>query len=100
MKEKPEHEPCAMCNRRVPTSLEPSRSMLVFGPFKNMHYVMERRCAKCERKLAASITKMLSALILLAIPFAGCASRGEVRATADYTQAQGPRAAVELAAKW
>lgn len=53
-----------------------------------------------KKSLINKLERLKYLLILLAILPAGCASRGEVRARADYTETQGPRAAVELAAKW
>lgn len=53
---------CKMCgvselDKRL--SLEPSRSVLIFGPFPGMYVPMEHRCAKCEAKVVKDIEAML-----------------------------------------
>lgn len=55
-------QPCAVCNRKVPTSLEPSRGVLLFGPFPPMHVTYERRCVQCERKSMKEISRALAGL--------------------------------------
>lgn len=52
-------QPCAMCKQRVPTTLQPSRSVLLFGPFPNMLVTYEHRCERCEKKLCEQIEKIL-----------------------------------------
>lgn len=43
---------------------------------------------------------MLRLSLLLLTLLSGCASRGEVRATADYDEWRGTRAGVQVAAQW
>ena len=43
---------------------------------------------------------MIRWTILLLTLLSGCASRGEVRATADYDDYRGARAGVQVAAQW
>ncbi len=43
---------------------------------------------------------MIRWIIILLTLLSGCASRGEVRATADYDEWRGTRAGVQVAAQW
>lgn len=56
---------CKMCGASaldVELSLEPSRSVLLFGAFPRMHVPMEHRCAECEKKVCEGINKTLAAM--------------------------------------
>lgn len=58
----PKSEPvCAMCGKQHGEMLyEPSRKMLIMGPFRSrggLHVTMEYRCPPCERKLSKDLLK-------------------------------------------
>lgn len=50
---------CHMCGTKDNLNIVPSMSQLIFGSFPNMHVTYERRCQKCERKIAKQIRKVL-----------------------------------------
>jgi hypothetical protein len=57
-----DYDRCKMCGASaldVELSFEPTRSMLVFGPFPGMHVTMESRCTDCEKKVCKDINSML-----------------------------------------
>lgn len=53
---------CKMCGVSEldrPLSLEPTRSVLLFGPFPRMHVPTEYRCSGCEKKVCKWIDGLL-----------------------------------------
>ncbi len=57
---------CKMCNVSAldtDLSLEPTRSVLLFGVFPNMRVPMEYRCQKCEDKVYEGVRKSLDGLL-------------------------------------
>mgnify|MGYP006872371250 CR=1 FL=1 len=53
---------CGASALDVELSIEPTMSMLVFGPFPGMRVCTESRCEKCEKEVCKSINKMLESI--------------------------------------
>jgi len=54
---------CGVSELDKELSLEPTRSVLLFGPFPRMRVPMEHRCVDCEKKVCEGVDKTLKAML-------------------------------------